>query len=320
MPAISALPEVPMAGEAAGMDHDHYDWSPLAARPALRWPGGSRIALCVIVNLEHVEWQPPPGSYQPSALYSHLAMRRSSAELWSLSYREYGHRIGIFRVLKVLAKCGIPATIAMDAATARKYPYLVDYVTQAGCEVMAHGLAVTQMITSRMDEDRERRYIAETIDALTAATGTAPAGWHGPEYGESVQTPQLLAEAGIRYVCDWVNDDQPYRMKTGGAPLYSLPILLELDDVFALRDRCFRVDEYAQQIMAAFDTLYREAAETGKTLILNLHPWLMGQPFRIGLLEEVLWHIARPGVWKARGSEIIDSYIRNERAQGLDHG
>lgn len=290
-----------------GMDHDHYEWSPIVRRDTLRWPGDARVAVSVIVNLEHMEWQAPPGAYQPSGLYSFLAMQRPSAEFWSVSHREYGHRVGIFRVLDVLQKHGIRPTIAMDASTALNYPYLVAHLRTRGCEFVAHGIAVTQMITARMSEEQERHYIAETMAALTRSIGTAPAGWHGPEYGESTRTPQLLAEAGIRYVCDWVNDDQPYRMKAA-SPLYALPVLLELDDVFALRDRRFRVDEYAEQIKLAFETIYRESEKTSKVFVLNLHPWLIGQPFRIGFLDDALGHLDRVGVWKATGSEIIESF------------
>ena len=291
------------------MDHDHYEWSPIVNRPVLRWPDGSRIALCVILNLEHMEWEAPAEAYQPPGLYSYLAMQRPSAELWSLSHREYGHRVGIFRLLDVLAKHGVRPTVAIDAATALNYPYLVDHLRGRGCDFIAHGIAVTRMITARMSEDEERRYIAETMEVLNRTLGRSPAGWHGPEYGESARTPQLLAEAGLRYVCDWVNDDQPYRLKTS-SPLYALPVLLELDDVFALRDRRFRVDEYCEQIKVAFDTLYREGERTGKIFVLNLHPWLTGQPFRIGFLDRALEHVVRDGVWKATGSEIIESYAQ----------
>ncbi len=292
-----------------GMDHDHYEWSPIATRPKLVWQGGARVALCAIVALERVEWSPPPGSVQSPALYRHLALHRPVPEFWSVSHREYGHRVGIFRVLDVLEKHGIRPTIAMDAITARNYPYLVRHCLARDCELIAHGISASRMITSRMSEAEERAYIAESVEALHLATGVRPRGWAGPEYGESTRTPQLLAEAGIRYVCDWANDEQPYRMRTAGEPLYALPVMVELDDVFALRDRSFRVDEYAVQIKEAFDTMYRDAEAGARLLALNLHPWLIGQPFRIGFLDDALGHVMKhPGVWAANGLAIIDAY------------
>lgn len=291
-----------------GMDHDHYAWSPIVARPALQWPGGARVALCVIVTLEHVEWAPPKDSVQTPNLYTHLALARPIPEFWSVSHREYGHRVGIFRVLDVLQKHGIRPTIALDAMTARHYPWLVRHCAQRNCEFIAHGISASRMITSRMSEAEEQAYIAESIEAVRDATGSDPLGWSGPEYGESTRTPQLLAEAGIRYVCDWANDEQPYRMKAA-QPLYALPVMVELDDVFALRDRRFRIDEYAAQLKEAFDTIYRDSATSGRTLALNLHPWLMGQPFRIGFLDDALAHMVQcEHVWTATGSDIIDAY------------
>ena len=165
------------------------------------------------------------------------------------------------------------------------------------------------MITSLMSEQQERDYISTSLEALTRATGIRPVGWLGPEYGESARTPQLLADAGIRYVCDWVNDDQPYAMKVTPGELHALPVTLPLDDVIALWDRRMDIDRYEQMIRDTFETLYREGENNGRLIVLHLHPWLIGQPFRIGCLHSALRHIVRhPGVWAASGKEIIDHY------------
>ncbi|MEE9261359.1 MAG: polysaccharide deacetylase family protein, partial [Dehalococcoidia bacterium] len=278
--------------------------SPVVTREALRWPKGARVALCVIVNLEHLEWSPAEGSFQTATLYD-----RPLPDYRNYSHREYGHRVGIFRVLDTLEKHGIRPTVAMDALTAENYPYLVKHCLQRGCEIIGHGMSVSRMITSKMSEEEERRYIRESIEALTHATGSAPRGWLGPEYGESVRTPQLLAEAGISYVCDWSNDEQPYAMKVPQGELFALPIMLDMDDVFALKERRFPVDDYAELLKEGFDTIYGDATDSGRLLVLNLHPWLIGQPFRIGYLDDALGHmVRRQGVWAASGGEIIDWY------------
>jgi peptidoglycan/xylan/chitin deacetylase (PgdA/CDA1 family) len=168
-----------------------------------------------------------------------------------------------------------------------------------------------------MSEEEERAYIDEAIATLREATGQAPAGWSGAEYGESARTPQLLAQAGIRYVCDWANDEQPYRMTTAAGELYALPVMVELDDAFALRDRSFGVDDYCGQLEDAFDTMYRDAAISGRVLAINLHPWLMGQPFRAEFLDQALGHmVRRAGVWRATGSDIIEWYRSSAAAGG----
>ena len=294
-----------------GMDHEHYDWSPVSTRGVLRWPEGARVALCVVVNLDHLEWSPPPGSYQSATLAGGLAPR-PFPDYARFSHREYGHRVGIFRVLDALERHGMKATVAMDALTAENYPYLVRHCLSRGCEIIGHGISASQMLTSQMSEKTEREYIQASLEALKRATGTAPVGWLGSEYGESTRTPQLLAHAGIRYVCDWVNDEQPYRMKASEGEIHALPIMLELDDVNALWDRRVTIDRYAELLKESFETLYRDGAHTGRLLVLNLHPWLIGQPFRIRYLSDALGVMTRrQGVWAATGSEIIDWYRRH---------
>jgi allantoinase len=294
-----------------GMDHEHYDWSPISARGILRWPDNARVALCVIVTLEHMEWRPPEGSYWVTSLAGGSAPR-PFPDYARLSHREYGHRVGVFRVLDVLEKHGIKATIAMDSLTAENYPYLVRHCLGRGCEIIGHGISVSRMITSQMSEQEERDYIQESLKPLTRATGSAPVGWLGPEYGESDRTPQLLAQAGIRYVCDWANDEQPYPMKAAEDELLALPIMLELDDTVALANRRVTVDRYGEMLKEGFEIMYRDGGQNGRLLALNLHPWLIGQPFRIGYLDDALGHMMRrQGVWAATGAEIADWYRSN---------
>jgi peptidoglycan/xylan/chitin deacetylase (PgdA/CDA1 family) len=253
-----------------------------------------------------MELDPPSGSFQSPLLAGGLG-QRPYPDYARQSHREYGHRIGISRVLDVLAQHGIPATVAVDALTAEGYPALMEELVRRGCEIIAHGVSASQMITSRMTEDEERAYIARSIAACANATGSPPAGWLGPEFGESHRTPVLLAEAGIRYVCDWPNDEQPYRMTTPTGELYALPLLWELSDVNALWDRRLSTERYGRLVVEAFEGLKRDGATNARLLALHLNPWLIGQPFRIGCLDAALGEIARlGGCWMANGGEIID--------------
>lgn len=296
------------AERRVGMDHDHYTWSPLPDRPPLRWPDGKQLALCVMVVLEHTEWEPPADAY---------ALRRPSGGIFPLpapdyirlSHREYGHRVGIFRVLDALDAHGVPATVAMDALTAEHYPWLARHCVGRGCELMGHGVAANRLITSRMSEADERATIARSIEALRAVSGVAPVGWFGPEGAESARTPALLAEAGIRYLCDWPNDEQPYAMTVPSGELTSLPMFLETDDEFALWTRRMSLDRWAAMLVDAATRLHDDGADSGRLLVLSLRPWLIGQPFRIGALREALAAImALPHVWAATGTEIADRF------------
>ena len=297
-----------MPGERRfGMDLEHYDWSPFVKRGLLTWPDDARVALCVIVNLEDLEWAAPEGSF--SASTSGGLGPRPFPDYARPSHRDYGHRVGIFRVLDVLERHGIKPTIAMDALTADNYPYLVGHCLKRGCEIIGHGISASRMITSNMSEQEEREYIQASLEALKRATGSNPVGWMGPSNGESTRTPQLLAEAGISYVCDLANDEQPYPLKTPKGQLFALPIMFELDDIFALWDRHVPIDRYGELLKESFDVLYHDGAQNGRLLVINLHPWLIGQPFRIGYLDDALGHMVRPqGVWAGTGREIIDWY------------
>ena len=291
-----------------GMDHEHYDWSPLSTRGILRWPDNARLALSVVVTLEHMEWMPPEDSFQAANLAGGSAAR-PFPDYARISHREYGHRVGIYRVLDVLERHGIRPTVAMDAMTASNYPYLVRHCLDRGCEIIGHGISVSRMITGKMSELEERDYIRESLDALTQATGEAPVGWMGPEYGESERTPRLLGEAGVRYLCDWANDEQPYPLKVPAGELFALPVMLELDDVVAMAHRKVTIDRYATMLRESFDEMYDDGTDNGRALVLSLHPWLIGQPFRIGILDEALGHMMRrQGVWAASGAEVVDWY------------
>ena len=287
-------------------DHDHYEWRPIVDRERLRWPEGARVALVAIVVLDHLDFLPPEGSVQPPGQY-----HRPLPEYWAFTHRQYGLRVGVFRVLEALARHRITPTIALDAQTAENCPWLVRHCVGRGYEIMGHGIAASRMITSRMSEAEERRYLRGSLDAVARAAGARPRGWLGPERGESKRTPRLLAEEGIRYVCDWANDEQPYPMRTPAGELFALPLVLDLDDEFALRDRRFPVDGYVRTIKQAFDRIYRDSAATGRLFVLTIHPYLMGQPFRARFLDDALRHLRRrKRVWCASASDIVEWYAQ----------
>ena len=296
-----------MPGERKpGMDHDLYEWSPIIARPALKWPDNARVALCIIVCLEHYEWRPSPDAYAPPNLTGYLG-RRPFPDITNFSHREYGNRLGIFRLMEVLDKYGIRATAAVNAKVADHQPFLIPKCLDRGWEFIGHGITANRMITSQMSEEQEREYIMESLGALERATGRRPVGWFGPEYGESSRTPALLTEEGVRYLCDWPNDEQPYPLKVPVGKMTSLPLMFELDDSIALWNRRLLPSRWARMLMEAFDVLYQDGGRSGRLLALNLHPWIIGQPTRISYLDGALEYISRrAGVWKATGQEIID--------------
>jgi peptidoglycan/xylan/chitin deacetylase (PgdA/CDA1 family) len=215
--------------------------------------------------------------------------------------------------MEVLDRFGIRATVAMDSALAERNAFLVGECKRRGWEFIGHGIAFSRMLNEQMDEEEERAYLRESLETLERACGQCPQGWVGADYGESSRTVRLLAELGVRYVCDWPNDEQPYRMHVPQGEMVSLPVSIELDEVFTHRLRGIPIRRWGELVRDAFDGLYQDGADNGRLLVLNLHPYLIGQPFRIRHLHESLQHILRrAAVWPATGTEIIDWYLKEE--------
>ena len=293
-----------------GQDHDYYQWSPITTRPVLKWPNNARVAVCAIINLEHYDWQVPDNLPQPvSPLGGPAGIPPRFPELANYGQHEYGNRVGVFRVLGLLDAYGIKPTVAMDKTTAENYPNLVKEIQKRGGEFIGHGTSGRKIIHSKMSMDEERTYIQESIRALANATGKGPIGWSGIDFQETVNTPNLLAAEGIRYVCDWSNDEQPYRMNVKQGELFSLGVNLDLDDVYIHLNGRKLIGEYTQIMQDEFDGLYHDGAKTGRVMVINLHPWVIGTPWRIKYLGQALEHMNTYGqVWKATGSEIVDWY------------
>jgi allantoinase len=290
-----------------GMDHDLYPFAPLPERPAFAWPGGARVALWVLLFLEHWELTPPEGAHRDPRFASEFGPYAPDYRTWS--QREYGNRVGIFRVLDVLDRHGIRPTVAANASACGRYPYLVEELRRRGAEFVGHGTHATRMITAGMSGGEERAAIEAATRAVAAAAGTPPGGWLGQDAGESTRTPGLLAEAGYRYLLDWANDEQPYRMRTPAGGLIAVPNPVELDDaqLFWLR----RADtwRYPDLVRDTLETLLEEAARGGRVLGLGVRPWLFGMAHRIRYLDAALAQaVPSPGVWSATAGEIAAAW------------
>ena len=297
--------------EPGRMDNPYTDWSPIVSRPALRWPGEAPVALCVVIHLETMELFPPPGALAPPSAVGY-GPYPSAFQISRVAAHEYGNRVGIFRVLDVLDRYGVPATVAIDGQLARSNPFLVDQCASRGFEFIGHGMAFNRMITAEMAEEDERDYLAESLDAVEEATGTRPNGWVGADYGESEHTVALLAALGVRYVCDWANDEQPYRMKVPSGSMIALPAAIDLDPVYTLHTRSIATERWARMVTEGVDRLVADGATNGRVLVLHLQPYLIGQPFRIRHLDVALKAVAAAPVWKATGTEIVDWYSSAE--------
>ena len=286
-----------------GYDHSHYDWSPLPKRTPIDWPENAKIAVSAHVYLEYMELDPPADAVADPRFAG--ALGSFYPDFQNYSRREFGNRVGIFRVLDIFERYGFQVTICANATAAARYPYIIERCLKAGHRFAAHGWSLNRMLSSKMNDTEERQHIAECLGSLEQSLGFKPAGWAGQDYGESERTPQLLADAGFDYLLDWPNDDEPYMMHTTPS-LVSVPNQSEWDDaqLFAVR----RVDSwrYPEIIGSAFDQL---ASEGGRVLGLGVHPWIFGQAHRVKYLEQAVEYIAsRSGVWFAHAEDIANTY------------
>jgi allantoinase len=293
------------------MDNPYYDWSPLSRRPPLRWPEGAHVALCVVVCVEQIEWLPPDDAVVPPSAVR-FGPYPAVYDVHEISHHEYGNRVGIFRVMDVLDRHGIRATAAIDALSAERNPFVVERCLERGWELAGHGISFGRLIGEHMTEEEERAYIRRSLDAVAAAAGAPVRGWLSPDYGESTRTVRLLAEMGVRYVCDWPNDEQPYRMKVPAGEMVSLPVTLDMDEVHTHRERGVSMERWLRIVEESFDRLHRDGEDSGRLVLLNLHPYLIGQPWRIKYLDAALRSmIERPRVWTATAGELADWYAAN---------
>lgn len=293
----------------AGMDNPWYDYVPFPKRPRLTWPKNARVGFYVILHLEYYELMPPEGSLKDSRFVGEFGNYSPDYRTWT--QREYGNRTGIFRVLDVLDRYQIKAGVAVNAMAAERYPFLIEQFKKRKYEFIAHGTAATRLLSSKMTEAEEKAEIATSIAAIEKAAGVRPTGWLGQEYGESHRTPQLLADAGLDYVLDWPNDDQPYAMKVG-RKFVSMPNQPEWDDVQQLWLRRINTPRYPDIVADAFELLHHEG---GQVFNLSIHPWLMGMAHRIKYLDEALRRIERFGnTWQATPGEIATYYAKTMMA------
>ena len=285
-----------------GMDHKRYDWSMLSDRPKVQWPDNKKVALWVNVCLQFF-----PLNQQGHPFKVPGGMTMPYPDLRHYSLRDYGNRVGIYRILKALDKYGVTPTFSVSSRLAERTPYLMDMLKERGEEIACHGLHMDALHYGGQDIDQERQQVTRSLDTLRKLSGQDIIGWLSPARSESENTPELLAEHGIKYFCDWVNDDMPYTFRTQKGDLVAMPLSNELEDRFILMNNLHSEDSYVEQICDACDFLVQEAeSQGGRILSLNVHPWLLGQPHRIGKFEQALEYIMeKPEIWSSSATDIM---------------
>ncbi|MBV9325695.1 MAG: polysaccharide deacetylase family protein [Chloroflexi bacterium] len=286
------------------MENQLYAYSPIIDRPPLHFPEGARVAFWVGLNVEHYQVDKPSTSIfggtatlQPDPL--------------NYGWRDYGPRVGIWRMMDLLDKYHVRASVLLNSDVCERYPRIIREGNTRGWAWLAHGKN-NSIFEAGMSLEEERTYLRDVIGTIARATGQQPKGWLGPALTETFNTPEILADLGVSYLLDWCNDDQPFPLNVKAGRMISVPYSIEMNDVSLFVGKSLSGQDFAQAVTDQFDVLYAEGERTGRVMCLALHPFIVNQPFRHKYLDQALEYIAgHDDVWLATSDEIAEWYFAN---------
>ena len=281
--------------------HGRYAYRPITERPEFTWPNGARLAVYVAIGVEDYRFS--------EGLTENLLAGASKPDFVNTSWRDYGNRVGGFRLIDRLAAFGIAPTILLNTAVYDTAPDLIEAARAAGAEMVGHGITNSDTLAG-MDEAEERAYLDAVAARVGQEEGAPPRGWSSPWLAQTERTFDLLGEAGYGYVLDLRLDDQPVWLTTRSKPLLALPYALELNDSSTIIGRQAGAGEFADMIVDEFDELLRASAEQSLVMSVVVHSFISGAPFRLKTLTRALEHIAarRDDVWLTTPGRIADAY------------
>tara|TARA_R110002020_G_scaffold475604_1_gene711225 strand:- start:33979 stop:34863 length:885 start_codon:yes stop_codon:yes gene_type:complete len=285
-------------------DHGRYTYSAITKRADYSWPEGKRLAVYLGLNLEHFAFG--------EGLGAELAPGGPQPDVLNYAWRDYGNRVGAWRMLEMFDALDLPASIIANSAMYGYAPELMAAFRARGDEVVGHGRTNSER-QSTLGRNDEAALIAEATKILSDAEGTAPQGWLSPWIAETHATPDLLAEAGYGYTLNWCMDDQPVWMQTTAGRLLSIPYPQEVNDIPSIVARKDGAGYFADMIIDNFDEMLEQSAAQPLVMGIALHPYLVGQPYRLRHLRRALTHIAnhRDEIWLVCAGD-IHAYCRDE--------
>ncbi len=279
-----------------------YDDSVIHERKRFTWPGGKRLAVWIAPNVEvwnydtafGVGISPNPGNLVPDVI--------------NYGWREYGMRVGLWRIADALDKAGLKASVALNAKVCDEHPKAIEEMKKRGWEFMGHGMTNSESLAN-LPPDKEREVIRTVLGTIEKATGKKPRGWLGVGLTQTHNTLDILAEEGVTYCGDWNIDDQPYPMKVKSGRMTGVPYCMEINDIPLYIRKGYTGDMYYRSVMDQFEQLLADSRQHSRVMGIPLHPMISGQPLRIKYLQRALADMAkRNGVWFATAGEIVDAW------------
>jgi peptidoglycan/xylan/chitin deacetylase (PgdA/CDA1 family) len=285
-------------------DHGRYAYRAITDRADYTWPNGARLAVYIGLNLEHFAFA--------EGLGAELAPGGPSPDVLNYAWRDYGNRVGAWRMRDLFDAMDMPVSVLANSVMYDYAPDLMTAFRERGDEIVGHGRTNSER-QSVLDNAEEAVLIDEATKTLTYAEGTAPKGWLSPWIAESLDTPDLLVEAGYGYTLNWCMDDQPVWMQTRAGRLLSIPYPQEVNDIPSIVARKDSAEQFADMIIDNFDEMLGQSATQPLVMGIALHPYLVGQPYRLRQLRRALTHICahRDDIWLTRSGEIHD-YCRHD--------
>ena len=283
---------------------ERYDDSFIFERKPFKWPGNNTLAVWFAPNVEVWHYDSAVGAAISPNPTNHLP------DVFNYAWREYGMRVGLWRLADVFDEAGVKATVALNAQVCDVYPKAMDEMKRRGWEFMGHGTTnSTNLAAFDQQPDQERDAIRNILRTIEQASGKRPRGWLGSGLVETYNTLDILAAEGVNYCGDWNNDDQPVPMKVKSGKMFGIPYCNEINDLGVYLRRNWTGEQYLLSVIDQFDTLYADSRKQPRVLGVPLHPMISGQPLRIKYLQRAIAHMKEhQGVWFATGSEIIDAY------------
>ncbi|MES2942370.1 MAG: polysaccharide deacetylase family protein [Pseudomonadota bacterium] len=274
---MSLLPKLPDSGR--------FDYSPIIGRPDYAWPNGARLAVYIGFNLEHFAFG--------EGLGANIGPVSPLPDVLNYSWREYGNRVGAWRCLELFDQLCLPTGAIINTALYDHCPELVAAFVQRGDEIIGHGHTNSER-QNGLDEAAERALLIACREKIATQSGLAPTGWLSPWIAETRSTPDLLLEAGYSYTLNWCHDDQPLPMRTrSGQHLWSIPYPQEVNDIPMVMARQMDGKDFAQLIVDNFDEMLAQSSRQPLVMGIALHPYIVGQPYRLRHLRRALEHISK---------------------------
>ena len=291
--------------------HDRIPYSPIVDRRPISWPGGATVAVWVVPNIEHYEYLPPPGGTDPYPRSPHPDVQK-------FAYHDYGNRVGFWRLLEALDRYAIPCTASVNVAVLDHYPQIGQAMADRSWDLMSHGMYNTRYLTG-MAYEEQRAFLDACNDVLVRHTGRRFTGMVGPNITGTWDTPDVMADAGMRYHAEWVHDERPSPLRnSAGTRLVALPYSYELNDAPLLMRSHVDGDEYVELCRRQLERLRQEAGAGGRMMCLPLHPFAIGQPHRAAHLDRLLRTLREhDDVWVTTASEIVDHYVEHHYDEDL---